>query len=173
MPFVAFGRPTRRRPNIRSRDAAVAVISAIRARSATFPRVFPAEDHPQRSVHDRIGAAPLATLAESLYRRIDADPRIRSMFSADLAADSDAVRDMREFLTQFFGGPADYSARKGHPRLRARHLRFAITVDARAAWLTHALAALASTADEYRLDAATCAEMRDYFERASAFMINS
>lgn len=130
-------------------------------------------DPSPRTVYERIGPAPISRLAERLYEGIGRDPTIRGMFSAELGPESEAVRDMREFLMQLFGGPQDYSARKGHPRLRARHLRFAITVDARAAWLTHALAALASTADEYTLDAATCAEMRDYFERASAFMINS
>ena len=131
-----------------------------------------AEDQPQRSVHDRIGAAPLATLAEALYRRIDADPRIRPMFSADLAADSDAVRDMREFLTQFFGGPADYSARKGHPRLRARHMRFPIDQAARDAWLSHALGALDDTRAVHEIDDATAREIAAYFHHASAFMVN-
>ncbi|MEY2716779.1 MAG: hypothetical protein RIT24_3122, partial [Planctomycetota bacterium] len=66
----------------------------------------------------------------------------------------------------------EYSARKGHPRLRARHMRFAITTSARDAWLDHALSALAATALRYRLDAHTTDEIRRYFEHASAFMIN-
>ena len=127
-------------------------------------------NHP--SVFGRIGAAPLGQLAEQLYRGIDRDPLIRPMFSKDLTADGEAVRDMREFLTQFFGGPSDYSARKGHPRLRARHMRFAITPAARDAWLRHALAALDATARDHEIDAATIAEMRRYFEHASAFMVN-
>jgi hemoglobin len=124
------------------------------------------------TVHERIGSEPIGRMAELLYARIDQDPMIRGMFSADLGPESGAVRDMRQFLIQFFGGPADYSARKGHPRLRARHMGFPITVDARAAWLSHALAALAQTADEYAIDGVTHTEMREYFERASAFMIN-
>ena len=129
-------------------------------------------DPTQPTVFARIGAVPLARIAEELYRGIGADPRIRPMFSADLSPGSEAVRDMREFLIQLFGGPVDYSARKGHPRLRARHMRFAITPAARDAWLGHALAALEITARAHAIDAATVDEMRRYFEHASAFMVN-
>ena len=121
----------------------------------------------------RLGPAPFARLAEELYRGIDRDARIRALFPADLGPASDPVADMREFLIQFFGGPADYSHRKGHPRLRARHLRFTITPQARDAWLGHAMAALDATIAEHRIEPRTAAEMRDYFVRASAFMINT
>lgn len=126
----------------------------------------------QPTVFARIGEAPLAAFAEELYARISADPRIRPMFSADLSPTSEAVRDMREFLVQFFGGPEAYSERKGHPRLRARHMRFPITPDARDAWLEHAIASLETVANRHAIDARTRAEMRGYFEHASAFMVN-
>jgi hemoglobin len=138
----------------------------------TQPSAHDSADPARPTVHERIGAEPIGRFAELLYARIDRDPSIRGMFSADLGPDSGAVRDMRQFLIQFFGGASDYSSRKGHPRLRARHMGFPITVDARAVWLSHALAALAQTADEYAIDDVTHAEMREYFERASAFMIN-
>jgi hemoglobin len=124
-------------------------------------------------VYSRVGPAPIARFAELLYQGIDRDASIRAMFSDDVGPASDAVRDMREFLIQFFGGPADYSHRKGHPRLRARHLRFTITPQARDAWLGHAMAALDATVAEHRIEPRTAAEMRDYFVRASAFMINT
>jgi hemoglobin len=124
-------------------------------------------------VYSRVGPAPIARFAELLYQGIDRDASIRAMFSDDVGPASDAVRDMREVLIQFFGGPADYSHRKGHPRLRARHLRFTITPQARDAWLGHAMAALDATIAEHRIEPRTAAEMRDYFVRASAFMINT
>lgn len=135
----------------------------------------PSDNQPSSTnptVYDRIGEVALTGFAESLYRRIESDPAIRSMFSADLSEGSDAVTDMREFLIQFFGGPAGYSTRKGHPRLRARHLRFTIGQAARDVWLSHALAALEEIAARHTIDAATVAEMRAYFAHASAFMIN-
>ena len=127
---------------------------------------------PDPSVHAAIGPEALAAFAEALYRRIASDPVIRPMFSADLGPESEAVRDMREFLVQFFGGPTDYSARKGHPRLRARHMRFAIDQRARDAWLGHALAALGETAERHALQADGVAAFEAYLRHASQFMVN-
>lgn len=124
------------------------------------------------TVYSRIGAEPLGDFAIELYRRIDADTTIRPMFPSDLSPTSDAVRDMREFLIQFFGGPAEYSERKGHPRLRARHMRFAITQAARDAWFSHALSALATIVDRHGLSPETARDIRGYFDHASRFMIN-
>jgi hemoglobin len=130
-------------------------------------------DNPQTvTLYARIGAAPLAALARELYRHIDRDARIRAMFPADLSPESQPVRDMREFLTQFFGGPGHYSERKGHPRLRARHMRFPIDQAARDAWLENALAALAVVVAEHGLDRAAEVEISSYLVQASQFMIN-
>ena len=41
------------------------------------------------------------------------------------------------FLTQYWGGPRTYSEQRGHPRLRMRHVPFAIGERERVAWLTH------------------------------------
>lgn len=120
----------------------------------------------------RVGPGPFATIAEGLYRRIDADARIRAMFPGDLGPTSESVRDMREFLTQFFGGPQTYSERKGHPRLRARHMRFPIHEAARDAWLSNALDALAEAALVHGLDGDATHEIRSYLDRTSRFMIN-
>jgi hemoglobin len=127
---------------------------------------------PNDSIHAAIGSAPFADLAESLYRRIDQDPLLRPMFPAELGPASAAVRDMREFLVQFFGGPAAYSERKGHPRLRARHMRFPIDQRAREAWLSNALAALDEVAVRHRLQPAIVEAIAAYLRHASQFMVN-
>lgn len=127
---------------------------------------------PPPALYARIGAEPFRTLAAGLYARIDRDARIRAMFPEDLGASSASVRDMREFLTQFFGGPAEYSERKGHPRLRARHMRFPIDQAARDAWLENALAAARDTAARHDLDRDALHEIEAYLVHASQFMIN-
>jgi hemoglobin len=48
------------------------------------------------------------------------------------------------FLIQYWGGPTTYSQRRGHPRLRMRHVPFAINSAARDAWLRHMRDALDS-----------------------------
>ncbi len=50
----------------------------------------------------------------------------------------------RLFLTQFFGRPALYSEKFGHPRLRARHMPHTITQDDAVAWLSCMSVALKS-----------------------------
>lgn len=123
-------------------------------------------------LHARLGDDPFATLAERLYSRIDRDPRIRSLFPEALGPSSESVRDMREFLVQFFGGAPEYSRRKGHPRLRARHMRFPIDQAARDAWLENAIGALRDTASLHALDGAAIAEIEAYLARTSQFMMN-
>lgn len=124
------------------------------------------------TLYDRIGPAPFATLARALYARIDGDARIRSMFPDDLGTDSPSVADMREFLGQYFGGPPAYSLRKGHPRLRARHMRFPIDQAARDAWLESALGALDEAAETHALDGVSREAIRRYLVEVSQFMIN-
>jgi len=46
------------------------------------------------------------------------------------------------YLCEWLGGPKDYSAQRGHPRLRMRHADFAIGVAERDAWLACMRAAL-------------------------------
>jgi hemoglobin len=73
------------------------------------------------------------------------------------------------FLAQYWGGPPDYSAEKGHPRLRMRHAPFAIGAPERDAWIAAMFAALEGTpAPEVAKDA-----MREYFAMAATAMINS
>lgn len=132
----------------------------------------PSDASEPTTIFHRVGAEFFGRLAEQLYQGIDRDPRIRAIFPADLSPRSESVRDMTEFLTQFFGGPAHYSARKGHPRLRARHMRFAIDAAARDAWLANALSALDEVCTSHPIDQGAREEIRAYLERASAFMVN-
>lgn len=121
---------------------------------------------------ERLGPTPFAGFAVALYARIDRDGRIRAMFPEDLGPESESVRDMQEFLIQYFGGPAAYSGRKGHPRLRARHMRFPIDQAARNAWLENALAALAEVSTAHGLDRAASEQIAAYLHHTSQFMIN-
>jgi len=121
---------------------------------------------------DRLGEAFFAELAAGLYAGIASDARIRAMFPHDLGPQSPSVADMREFLVQYFGGPAHYSERKGHPRLRARHMRFPIDQAARDAWLENALAALDRAAAAHGAGADDHALVRRYLLEVSQFMIN-
>lgn len=120
----------------------------------------------QSDIFRRLGGEePFWRIARAFYVRVERDPDLRPMFPADLEA---PIRNQAEFLMQYFGGPQKYSERKGHPRLRMRHMSFAIDQAARDRWLGHMLAAL----EDAGIPEPERAEMRRYFEHASTFLMN-
>lgn len=119
------------------------------------------------ALYDEVGgAATFERLVEIFYEGVEQDALLRPMYPADLA---DSRRHLALFLMQYFGGPHTYVQERGHPRLRMRHLPFAITPAARNAWVQHMEAAL----DALALPAEQNAAMRRYFADAATFMINA
>lgn len=120
-----------------------------------------------RAVYDQIGGDDaFRRLVHAFYARVEADPVLRPLFPADLAPGKE---HQFLFLTQFFGGPARYSAQRGHPRLRARHLPFPIGRRESEAWLGHMLAAL----DEAGIPEPARTQMRGYFAYTARFLENT
>ncbi len=112
------------------------------------------------------GDATFQALVDDFYERIEQDEVLRAMFPDDLAP---GKHWQFLFLTQYFGGPARYSEQRGHPRLRMRHMPYSIDEDARNRWLGHMLDAI----DAVGIEEPARSQMREYFERGSAFMINT
>lgn len=122
-------------------------------------------DH-EISVYDFIGGEPvIREIVRHFYDRIEADPVLRPMFPDDLGPGREY---QALFLIQYFGGPRTYLDVRGHPRLRARHMPFVIDQQARDHWLQHMLDAI----DDAGIEEPARGVMRQYFERASEFMIN-
>lgn len=100
----------------------------------------------QVSVFERIGGpVTIDRLVEAFYRRMDSEAEaahIRSMHAPDL---TNTKSVLKRYLTEWLGGPKLYSVEKGHPRLRQRHLGFAIGNAERDAWLLCMRGALAET----------------------------
>jgi hemoglobin len=74
-------------------------------------------------------------LVDTFYDRMDAAPQyagIRSLHPADLATSREKLY---LFLSGWLGGPGLYVERYGHPRLRGRHMPFAIGEPERDQWL--------------------------------------
>ncbi|MBC9944131.1 globin [Leucobacter sp. cx-328] len=112
------------------------------------------------------GEETFELIARKFYEGVKADSVLAPMYPQD---DWDgATRRLRMFLEQYWGGPATYSAERGHPRLRMRHAAYHIDSDARDRWLTHMNAALDAAALPPMHDAA----IRDYVERAAFSLIN-
>ena len=112
----------------------------------------------QQSAYDYIGGAEvIRRLVDRFYDFMDTLPEavtIRAMHAADLSVSRDRLY---WFMTGWLGGPQMFMERRGHPRLRARHLPFAIDQAAANAWMLcmrHAVAEVVTIpeAKEYLLD---------------------
>lgn len=86
------------------------------------------------------GESTFRRLVEKFYEGVAQDPVLRPLYpEEDLGPAADRLR---MFLVQYWGGPGTYSQQRGHPRLRMRHVHFAIGERERDAWLAHMRVAL-------------------------------
>ena len=117
-------------------------------------------------VYQRIGEEGFARLVRGFYRQVPDDPILGPMYPAhDLAG---AEVRLRDFLVGRFGGPARYVEQRGHPRLRMRHMPFAIDGDARNRWV--ALMDRALEGADLPDDAAEA--LRAFFHSTATFLRN-
>jgi len=113
------------------------------------------------------GHATFEKIIHVFYEGIAADPLLRAMYhEEDLGP---AERRMLMFMEQYWGGPRTYLEERGHPRLRMRHVPFAVTPEARDRWL----AAMRKGVDAVELSPLHEATLWDYLERAAASLVNS
>ena len=88
------------------------------------------------SSYQRLGGEQaVRSLVNRFYELMDCLPEaaaIRALHPRDLTGSRDKLF---KFLSGWLGGPALYQEEYGHPRLRARHLPFAIGAGERDAWL--------------------------------------
>jgi hemoglobin len=90
----------------------------------------------ETSIFDRLGGETgLRALVDAFYDCMDHEADyagIRALHPADL---SGSRNKLFWFLCGWSGGPDHFVQRFGHPRLRARHLPFAIGVAERDQWM--------------------------------------
>jgi hemoglobin len=120
----------------------------------------------QQTIFQQIGGYPtLERLVDEFYTRLENDPEIRRIFPADMGP---GKRGQLLFLVQYFGGPPLFNQERGASQLRMRHMPFEIGRRERDIWLKYMLEAI----DVVGIAEPARTEMRDYFKRASTFMIN-
>ncbi len=89
------------------------------------------------------GEPPIRLLVEAFYDIIDAEfSELREMHPSN---DAQSRTNLYEYLVGWTGGPQLYAERKGHPRIRARHLPFTIGQQLATDWLTAMRKALSQT----------------------------
>lgn len=114
------------------------------------------------------GATGVKQLVERFYVHMERLPEaraIRALHPADLEP---VKRVLLRYLTEWLGGPADYSPESRHPRLRKRHRAFAVGPGERDAWMRCMRAALS----EVVADAGLRSELEQSFYAVADFLRN-
>jgi hemoglobin len=123
-------------------------------------------DLTEEQVYERIGEEGFTRLVRAFYAQVPGDDILGPMYPAhDLAGAEERLRD---FLVGRFGGPPRYVEQRGHPRLRMRHMPFAIDQPARDRWMelmNHAIDAAHLPPDVVPL-------LREFLGQVATFMIN-
>lgn len=117
-------------------------------------------------IYELLGQECIESIVAAFYRRVPDCDVLGPMYPPeDLAG---AEHRLATFLVYRFGGPPTYLQERGHPRLRMRHMPFALDQRARDRWLELMLAAI----DEVGVASAH----RDYLEQflggIATFLIN-
>src|SRR6187431_3704120 len=120
----------------------------------------------EEDVYDLIGEEGFARLIHAFYAQVPNDPILGPMYpKEDLAG---AEQRLRDFLIGRFGGPARYIEQRGHPRLRMRHMPFAIDGEARNRWV----ALMDRALDDAELPPEAGALLRAFFHSTATFLRN-
>jgi len=120
----------------------------------------------EADIYSIIGEEGFARLTAAFYRQVPSDDILGPMYPEHDRAG--AEQRLRDFLIFRFGGPQRYIERRGHPRLRARHLPFRINQSARDRWMRLMNNAFASAGLPPEVED----QLRLFFEQTSTFMIN-
>ncbi|HJM28468.1 MAG TPA: globin [Acidimicrobiales bacterium] len=121
----------------------------------------------EKTVYELVGGSNwFYELMDFFYEDVEMQNQIRHLYPEDL---SESKRNTADFLIQYWGGPSEYSDKRGHPRLRMRHAPFPIGETERDAWLASMDYALAKMEPETRILEA----MKEYFKTAANHMVNN
>lgn len=117
-------------------------------------------------IYATLGEEGFTRLTAAFYRRMRQDELVGSMYPED---DWDGAEErLRDFLLFRFGADQRYLVKRGHPRLRARHLPFRIGLAERDRWL----ALMGKAAAEVIVDEGIRETLMAFFAQVADFMRN-
>ncbi|MEM1165237.1 MAG: group II truncated hemoglobin [Planctomycetota bacterium] len=111
------------------------------------------------------GESAVRHLTDAFYDRVATDELMSAIHPEDLTESRDKLF---EFLSGWLGGPQLYIQKRGHPRLRMRHMPFPIDDDAVRAWL----ACMQNAMDDVGVQGALREFLSGRFEHTAWFMKN-
>ena len=116
------------------------------------------------------GDAAVRELSNRFYDIVEETaPTLRAMLPKD---DSISRTKLYEFLSGWMGGPPLYMEKRGHPRLRMRHMPFTVGPLERDRWLLHRAAAVERVCAERSVPEDIAEEMMAYFVPAAEHLRN-
>ena len=125
---------------------------------------------PQRTPFEWIGGEEkVQALVDRFYDLMDLEPKYKELRAAHGTELERARQNLFWFLCGWLGGPQHYTERFGHPRLRMRHMPFAIGIRERDQWL----ACMDQAMGEVGVDETLRARLRDSFTQTADWMRNT
>lgn len=122
-----------------------------------------------RTPYDRLGGKEgVHQLANRFYDIMETDPQAKALYAIHPQPLDNIRRVFSMYLAMWLGGPNEYEAERGHPRLRARHLPFPVTPDLKAQWMYCMRKAMA----EHTTDIALANELLAALDQLADHMIN-
>jgi hemoglobin len=89
-----------------------------------------------RSHYERIGGEPkVRALVQRFYQLMDATPEVQDLRKMHAASLKGSEEKLFMFLTGWMNGPQLFVEKFGHPKLRQRHMPFAIGDKERDQWM--------------------------------------
>lgn len=132
-----------------------------------IPVLDPLSSGMEIKVWASLGEEGVNRLVAAFYRRVREDDLIGPMYPPDDWAG--AERRLADFLIFRLGGSDRYIQERGHPRLRMRHLPFAIGVAERDRWLALMKAAMGEVGG---LEGEVREWLEGFFTQVADFMRN-
>jgi len=115
--------------------------------------------------YEKIGQRKLKKLIHDFYSEIRNDELLSPMYKGDFEA---AEERLYLFIIQYLGGPDTYNQRRGHPKLRMRHVLFPITEEAKQHWLNCMKIAF----DKSEIETSDKEFLWNYFQQTADFLKN-
>jgi len=123
---------------------------------------------PSKEIYSHMGEINIYQMCEDFYRELEKSS-VRHLFPEDMVA---ASKKNAAFFVGLLGGPPLYQQFYGEPRLRARHLPFAIDDQARQTWLSCFKRTLESAETKYNFPSEHLPGFVTFLEEFSAWMVN-
>lgn len=115
------------------------------------------------------GAEGVRRLVDRFYTLMDTLPEAYAVRRLHPQSLDDSATKLYEFLSGWFGGPSLYIEKRGHPRLRMRHLPYTVGPQERDEWMLCMRQALAEQVPDTTLRAG----LEQVFQQMADHMVNA